>query len=176
MLFFRALFRGPVSHQIQRFTSHLSSLCGQYNHAPRGAPWARIGPPTRAPAHYVPALDGTDPQEPEFRAAAFSSYHWLSVYTPAGPGKAHASRYWRARAPPSRPWPGWSARPARRFPRCHRPALRCVTCRTLTSVLLQLRSASFCRFLASGQSPSCTALKILPRSRRTRSSWRRQST
>jgi len=30
---------------------------------------------------------------------------------------------------------------------------------------LQLRSISFCTFLASGQSPSCTALKILPRSR-----------
>ena len=28
----------------------------------------------------------------------------------------------------------------------------------------------------SGQSPSCAALKILPRSRRTCSSWRRQST
>jgi hypothetical protein len=37
-------------------------------------------------------------------------------------------------------------------------------------VLLQLRSISFCKFLASGQSPSCTALKILPRSRRTCSS------
>jgi hypothetical protein len=45
-----------------------------------------------------------------------------------------------------------------------------------TSVLLQLRSISFCKFLASGQSPSCTALKILPRSRRTCSSWCRQST
>jgi len=62
------------------------------------------------------------------------------------------------------------------IPAVLRPALRCVTCRTLTSVLLQLRSASFCRFLASGQSPACTALKIRPRSRRTCSSWRRQST
>ena len=39
-------------------------------------------------------------------------------------------------------WPGWSARPASRS-RGLRPVLRCVTCRTLTSVLLQLRSASF---------------------------------
>ena len=62
------------------------------------------------------------------------------------------------------------------IPAVLRPALRCVTCRTLTSVLLQLRSISFCTFLASGQSPSCTALKILPRSRRTCSSWCRQST
>src|SRR6266540_1356375 len=38
---------------------------------------------------------------------------------------------------------------------------------TLVSVLLQLRSISFCRLLAEGQSPSRTALKILPRSRRT---------
>ena len=62
------------------------------------------------------------------------------------------------------------------IPAVLRPALRCVACRTLTSVLLQLRSISFCKFLASGQSPSCTALKIRPRSRRTCSSWRRQST
>ncbi len=39
-----------------------------------------------------------------------------------------------------------------------------------------LRHLRFCRFLANGQSPSCTALKIRPRSRRTCSSWRRQST
>src|SRR6266536_5260500 len=38
------------------------------------------------------------------------------------------------------------------------------------------RTISFCKLLAAGQSPSCTALKILPRSRRTCSSWRRQST
>ena len=62
------------------------------------------------------------------------------------------------------------------IPAVLRPVLRCVTCRTLTSVLLQLRSISFCTFLASGQSPSCTALKIRPRSRRTCSSWRRQPT
>src|ERR1022692_110470 len=62
------------------------------------------------------------------------------------------------------------------IPAVLRPVLRCVTCRTLTSVLLQLRSISFCKFLAEGQSPSCTALKILPRSRRTCSSWWRQST
>ena len=61
------------------------------------------------------------------------------------------------------------------IPAVLRPVLRCVTCRTLTSVLLQLRSISFCKFLASGQSPSRTALKILPRSRRTCSSWCRQS-
>jgi hypothetical protein len=39
-----------------------------------------------------------------------------------------------------------------------------------------LRSISFCRFLAVARSPSRTALKILRRSRRTCSSWRRQST
>ena len=43
-----------------------------------------------------------------------------------------------------------------------RPVLRCVTCRTLTSVLLQLRSASFCKFLASGQSPASHRLEDPP--------------
>src|SRR6266508_3462072 len=47
--------------------------------------------------------------------------------------------------------------------------------RTLTSVFDQLRSISFCRFLTLGQSPSCTALKILLRSRRTSCSCRCQS-
>src|SRR5216684_4182624 len=61
------------------------------------------------------------------------------------------------------------------IPAAARPVLRCVTCRTLTNVLLQLRSSSFCTFLADGQSPSCTALKILPRNRRTCPSWCRQS-
>ncbi len=62
------------------------------------------------------------------------------------------------------------------IPAVLRPALRCVACRTLTSVLLQLRSISFCRFLTVARSPSCAALKIRCRSRRTFSSCRRQST
>src|SRR6201999_4110047 len=53
------------------------------------------------------------------------------------------------------------------IPAVLRPALRCVTCRTLTSVLARLRSISFCRFLTLGQSCSCDALKIRCRSRRT---------
>ena len=57
-----------------------------------------------------------------------------------------------------------------------RPALRCVTCRTLTSVLARLRSISFCRFLTLGQSCSWDALKIRCRSRRTCSSCSRQRT
>ncbi len=61
------------------------------------------------------------------------------------------------------------------MPAVLRPVLRCVTCRTLTSVFDQLRSISFCRFLTLGQSPSCTALKILLRSRRTSCSCRCQS-
>src|SRR5205809_5690263 len=61
-------------------------------------------------------------------------------------------------------------------PAVARPALRCVTCRTLISVFDQLRSMSFCRFLALARSPSRTALKILRRSRRTRCSCIRQST
>src|SRR6266511_3334450 len=62
------------------------------------------------------------------------------------------------------------------IPAAARPALRCVTCRTLTSVSDQFRSMSFCRFRAFARSPSRTALKILRRSRRTRSSCIRQST
>ena len=62
------------------------------------------------------------------------------------------------------------------IPAVLRPVLRCVTWRTLTSVLCQLRSISFCRSTAAAMSLSCTALKILLRSRRTSSSQRRQST
>jgi len=61
------------------------------------------------------------------------------------------------------------------IPAVLRPALRCVTCRTLTSVLARLRSISFCRFLTFGQSCSRAALKIRCRSRRTWSSQARQS-
>ena len=38
------------------------------------------------------------------------------------------------------------------IPAVLRPALRCVTCRTLTSVFDRDRSISFCRFLTLGQS------------------------
>ncbi len=58
------------------------------------------------------------------------------------------------------------------IPAVRRPVLRCVTCRTLTSVLARLRSISFCRFLTFGQSRSCAAVKIRCRSRRTCSSAR----
>jgi hypothetical protein len=61
------------------------------------------------------------------------------------------------------------------IPAVLRPALRCVTCRTLTSVLDRLRSISFGRFLTFGQSCSCAALKIRCRSRRTSSPQARQS-
>src|SRR5580658_4091324 len=50
------------------------------------------------------------------------------------------------------------------IPAVLRPALRCVTCRTLVSVLDRLRNISFCRFLTLGQSCSCAALKIRCRS------------
>jgi hypothetical protein len=60
-------------------------------------------------------------------------------------------------------------------PAVRRPALRCVTCRTLTSVFDRLRNISFCKDRTLAQSPACVALKILCRSRRTFSSWHRQS-
>src|SRR6266540_609619 len=55
-------------------------------------------------------------------------------------------------------------------PAVARPALCCVTCRTLTSVFDQLRSIIFCRFLTAARSPAFDALMILHRSRRTSSS------
>jgi hypothetical protein len=62
------------------------------------------------------------------------------------------------------------------IPGVRRPVLRWVTCRTLTSVFDHDRSIIFCRFLARGQSPSRTALKILRLSRATFCSWSGQFT
>ena len=56
------------------------------------------------------------------------------------------------------------------MPAVLRPALCCVTRRTLTSVFDRLRSISFCRLRTRFRSPSCDALKIRCRSRRTSSS------
>src|SRR5260370_645436 len=53
------------------------------------------------------------------------------------------------------------------IPAVMRPALRCVTCRTLISVFDRERSSSFCRFLTLGQSSSFAALNIRCRSRST---------
>src|ERR1700677_1383174 len=61
-------------------------------------------------------------------------------------------------------------------PAVARPALRWVTCRTLTSVFDHDRSIIFCRFLTLGQSPSRTAVKIRCRSCPTFLSWARQLT
>jgi hypothetical protein len=55
-------------------------------------------------------------------------------------------------------------------PAVFRPVLRCVTCRTLTSVLDQDRNINRCRFLAVARFPFFTAWNILHRSRRTCSS------
>ena len=60
------------------------------------------------------------------------------------------------------------------IPAVSRPVLRCVTCRTLTSVLDQDRSIIFCKDLTLARSSSLAALKILRRSRRTLSSCSRQ--
>jgi hypothetical protein len=62
------------------------------------------------------------------------------------------------------------------IPAVLRPALRCVTCRTLNSVFDRERNISLCRLLTLGQSPSCVALKIRCRSRRTSRSQPDQST
>ena len=60
------------------------------------------------------------------------------------------------------------------IPAVLRPVLRCVTCRTLTSVFDQERSIIFCKDLTFASSSSCAALKILRRSRPTLSSCSRQ--
>jgi hypothetical protein len=57
------------------------------------------------------------------------------------------------------------------IPAVLRPALRCVACRTLTSVFDQDRSIIFCKDRSLAQSCSRAALKILCRSRRTLPSW-----
>ena len=59
-------------------------------------------------------------------------------------------------------------------PGVRRPALRCVTCRTLTSVFDQDRSIIFCKDRTLAQSCSRVALKILRRSPRTLPSCTRQ--
>jgi hypothetical protein len=56
------------------------------------------------------------------------------------------------------------------IPAVFRPALRCVACRMLISVLLQLRNINLCRFLTVARFPSCVAVNIRCRSRRTLSS------
>ena len=57
-----------------------------------------------------------------------------------------------------------------------RPALRCVTCRTLINVFDQDRSIIFCKDRTVAQSCSRVALKILRRNLATFCSWTRQST
>ena len=71
---------------------------------------------------------------------------------------------------------GPSSATTRLIPAVRRPALRWVTCRTLTSVFDHDRSISSCKFLAFGQSPSRTAVKILCRSRAPFRSWAAQFT
>jgi len=55
-----------------------------------------------------------------------------------------------------------------------RPALRSVTCRTLSSVLDRLRSINFCRLRTCFRSPACDTVKIRCCGPRTSSSTARQ--
>ena len=85
--------------------------------------------------------------------------HWPSGCTPAGPGRAcHELRVaCTCTATSARAWLVSATCPS--TPAVLRPVLRCVTCRTLTSVFDQLRSISFCRFLTLARSPSCDRLE-----------------
>ena len=60
------------------------------------------------------------------------------------------------------------------MPAVARPAFRSVTCRTLNNVFARLRSINFCKFRTCLRSPTCDAVKILCRRRRTCPSTARQ--
>ena len=137
--------------------------------------WARTGPPTRAPARCGPVPGGSGPSAREFRAASALPDLCLRDIHPLDRDGLSRTRQTGAPAPPPRALASGVSATSPSIPAVLRPALRCVTCRTLTSVLARLRSISFCRFLTFGQSCSCDALKIRCRSRRTCSSCARQS-
>ena len=93
----------------------------------------------------------------------------LGIYTRLTGKGSHDAVVWCTRVASSILAAGVSAT-SPSIPAVMRPALRCVTCWTLTSVFDQERSVIFCRERALGQSPSRTALKILLRSLPTSSS------
>ena len=64
-------------------------------------------------------------------------------------GALHRSR-------PARPWPPAVSATSPSMPAVLRPALRCVTCRTLTSVFDRDRSISFCRLRTVSGPPPAT--------------------
>ena len=90
-------------------------------------------------------------------------------------GRAVPGAGWQCNRPASFARPRGVSTTSPSTPAVLRPAFRCVTCRTLSSVLLQLRSISFCRLRTLLRSPSCVALKILCRSLPTSPSWVGQS-
>ena len=137
--------------------------------------WARTGPPTPAPARYLTRAwwhrsdDHRNSERPHVcRILAFGIYTRRT-------GKGRASDPWRCTRTAIAILAGRSARPARRS-RC--PAAR-IALRHLPHADQRVRPGPQHQLLqvpGHGQSPSCTAVKILPRSRRTCSSWTRQST
>src|SRR5262249_35525343 len=97
---------------------------------------------------------------------SFARFDAFGMYTRRTGRGRHDERDWCTRTATSALASGVSAT-SPSIPAVMRPALRCVTRRTLTSVLARLRSISFCRFLTLGQSSSLLALKIRCRSRST---------
>jgi len=105
---------------------------------------------------------------------SFARFDAFGTYTRLTARGFHVERDWCTRTATPALASGVNAT-SPSIPAVLRPALRCVTCRTLTSVFDRDRSISFCRFLTFGQSPSRAALKIRCRSRRTSCSQAHQS-
>jgi hypothetical protein len=132
----------------------------------------RTGPPTPAPARSWPGSGDTRsmitgmPGGRSF-ALAFGTYTRLT-------GTGSQARMLRCTRTASAILAGEVSATSPSIPAVARPVLRCVTCRTLTSVSGQDRSIIFCRDLTLARSCSLAALKILRRSRPTLSSCSRQ--
>ena len=103
----------------------------------------------------APVHDHGNSERAQLAVAAFGIYTRLTAQGLARTGCVRCTRTARSALA------GEVSATSPSMPAVLRPALRCVTCRTLTSVFDQLRSISFCRLLTFGQSPSCVALKIL---------------
>ena len=93
-------------------------------------------------------------------------FHWPSVCTRAEPAAGPRTEIVRCTRTAISALACDDSATCPSIPAVRRPALRCVTCRTLTSVFDQDRSIIFCRDRTLAQSCSRVALKILRRSRR----------
>ena len=118
----------------------------------------------RTRAWMAPVHDHGNSERPLFVRPAFGMYTRLT-------GGAATVGCRGAPAPPAPPWPGRSSATSPSIPAVLRPALRCVTRRTLTSVFAPGTQHQLLQVAGPlARSPACVALKIRCRSRRTFSS------